>query len=495
MDAKVVEEKAAPALAHDRRWLALMVLCLGVLMIVLDTTIVNVALPSIKSDLGFNDTSLAWVVNAYMLTFGGCLLLGGRLGDLYGHRRFFLLGITLFTLASLACGLASSQTFLVAARAIQGLGGATVTAVALSVIMDLFSEPADRAKAMGVYGFVCAGGGSIGVLLGGVLTDTLDWHWIFLVNLPIGVIVFALSLWLLPAGHRADAGRNLDIAGAITVTTSIMLAVYAIVNGNDTGWLTGQTLGLLGAAVVLLGVFLVIESRVASPLMPLSLFRLRNVATSNVVGVLWAAAMFAWFFMSALYLQLVLDYSPFQVGLAFLPPNLIMGAFSVGLSAKLVMRYGIRGPAAVGLLIAAAGLVLFARAPVGGSYVTDVLPSMVLLAFGAGIAFNPLLLAAMSDVAPEESGLASGVVNTSFMMGGALGLSILASLAASRTDSLVASGETQLAALNGGYHAAFLAGAAFAAAAAIVGAAGFRAGAPVHEGEAPAGIPVGAEGD
>jgi EmrB/QacA subfamily drug resistance transporter len=270
---------AAPAaLAHDRRWLALMVLCLGVLMIVLDTTIVNVALPSIKSDLGFNDTSLAWVVNAYMLTFGGCLLLGGRLGDLYGHRLFFLLGITLFTLASLACGLASSQTFLVAARAIQGLGGATVTAVALSVIMDLFSGPADRAKAMGVYGFVCAGGGSIGVLLGGVLTDTLDWHWIFLVNIPIGVIVFALSMWLLPAGHRTGASRNLDVAGAITVTTSIMLAVYAIVNGNEAGWESVRTLGLLGVAVALLVAFLVIESRVKAPLMPLGLFRLRNVA-------------------------------------------------------------------------------------------------------------------------------------------------------------------------------------------------------------------------
>jgi len=477
------------------RWLALIVLCLGDLMIVLDTTIVNVALPSIRVDLGFSEASLAWVVNAYLLTYGGFLLLGGRLGDLFGHRRLFLAGIALFTLASLACGLSTSQNQLIAARAVQGLGGAVVSAVALSLIMTMFTEAGERAKAMGIFGFVMSGGGTIGVLLGGVLTDLLSWHWIFLVNLPIGVAVYALCVTLLPGTRRAAAGGNLDVGGAVTVTAALMLAVYAIVNGNDTGWLTGQTLGLLGAAVVLLGVFLVIESRVASPLMPLSLFRLRNVATSNVVGVLWAAAMFAWFFMSALYLQLVLDYSPFQVGLAFLPPNLIMGAFSVGLSAKLVMRYGIRGPAAVGLLIAAAGLVLFARAPVGGSYVTDVLPSMVLLAFGAGIAFNPLLLAAMSDVAPEESGLASGVVNTSFMMGGALGLSILASLAASRTDSLVASGEAQLAALNGGYHAAFLAGAAFAVAAAIVGAVGFRAAAPVHEGEVPAAIPVGAEGD
>jgi EmrB/QacA subfamily drug resistance transporter len=461
---------AAPAtLAHDRRWLALIVLCLGVLMIVLDTTIVNVALPSIKSDLGFSETSLAWVVNAYMLTFGGFLLLGGRLGDLYGHRRFFLLGITLFTLASLACGLASSQTFLIAARAIQGLGGATVTAVALSLIMDLFSEPADRAKAMGVYGFVCAGGGSIGVLLGGLLTDTLDWHWIFLVNLPIGAIVFALSMWLLPAGHREGANRNLDIAGAITVTLSIMLAVYAIVNGNEAGWASVRTFGMLGVAVALLVAFLIIESRVRAPLMPLGLFRLRNVAVANVVGVFWAAAMFAWFFLTALYMQLVLGYPPLQVGLAFLPSNLIMAAFSLGLSAKIVMRFGIRAPLLVGLLLAAGGLLLFARAPVHGTLMADVLPGMLLLGLGAGMAFNPVLMAAMSEVGPEDSGLASGVVNTSFMMGGSLGLAFLASLAAMRTSHALGEGLDQAAALASGYRVAFLFGAAFAALAALLG--------------------------
>ena len=455
--------------AHDRRWFALIVLCLGVLMIVLDTTIVNVALPSIKSDLGFSETSLAWVVNAYMLTFGGFLLLGGRLGDLFGHRRFFLIGITLFTLASLACGIATTQTFLVAARAIQGLGGATVTAVALSLIMDLFTETGDRAKAMGVYGFVCAGGGSIGVLLGGLLTGTLDWHWIFLVNLPIGMLVFAMSLGLLPAGGGSGARRNLDIAGAVTVTASIMLATYAIVNGNETGWTSAQTLGLLGAAAVLLGAFLLIESRVASPLMPLGLFRLRNVAIANIVGVFWAAAMFAWFFLSALYMQLVLGYAPMQVGLAFLPSNLIMAAFSLGLSAKIVMRFGIRLPLAVGLLLAAAGLLLFARAPVDGTLVADVLPGMVLLGLGAGMAFNPVLMAAMSEVGPEDSGLASGVVNTSFMMGGSLGLALLASLAASRTASRAAEGLDHVAALAAGYRVAFFVGAVFAALAAIIG--------------------------
>lgn len=469
--------QAAPH--RDGRWAALVVLCLGVLMIVLDTTIVNVALPSIRTDLGFTETTLAWVVNAYLLTFGGFLLLGGRLGDLYGHRRLFLIGIAVFTLASLACGLATSQGYLVAARGMQGLGGAVVTSVALSLIMNLFTEDGERAKAMGVYSFVCAGGGSVGVLLGGLLTSTLDWHWIFLVNIPIGIGVIALSLKLLPLARGPATGKHLDVAGAVTVTTSLILAVYAIVNGNDAGWTSTQTLGLLGAAVVLLAVFLVIEARVHAPLMPLSMFRLRNVSTANVIGVLWAAGMFAWFFLSALYLQLVLKYTPMEVGLAFLPSNLIMAVLSLGLSAKIVMRFGIRIPLAGGLALAALGLALFARAPVDGSFVVDVLPGMLLLGFGAGVALNPLLLAAMNDVAPSEAGLASGVVNTAFMMGGALGLAILASLAASRTTERLAAGADQLAALNAGYHAAFLVGALFAATAALLGAVLMRTKAAV----------------
>jgi EmrB/QacA subfamily drug resistance transporter len=458
-----------------QRWLALLVLCMGVLMIVLDTTIVNVALPSIAADLGFSETSLVWVVNAYMLTFGGCLLLGGRLGDLYGHRKLFLGGITLFTLASLACGMANSPILLVAARAVQGLGGAVVSAVSLSLIMNLFTESGERAKAMGVYGFVCAGGGSIGVLLGGLLTNLLSWHWIFLVNLPIGIAVYALCVALLPAARGHAHGERLDVAGAVTVTASLMLAVYAVVNGNEAGWTSLQTLGLLFVAVALLAVFLTIEARVPHPLMPLGLFRLRNVATANVVGVLWAAAMFAWFFISALYLQRVLGYRPLQVGLAFLPANLIMGFFSLGLSARVVMRFGLRRPLALGLLVAAAALALFARAPVGGSFVPDVLPGMILLGFGAGIAFNPMLLAAMSDVDPADSGLASGIVNTSFMMGGALGLAVLASLAAARTDAMQTTvGAT--AALNSGYHVAFLCGAIFAATAGVLGGLLLRPG-------------------
>ena len=452
-------------------------------MIVLDTTIVNVALPSIREDLGFSETSLAWVVNAYVLTFGGFLLLGGRLGDLFGYRRLFLAGVAFFTLASLACGLATSQGVLVAARAIQGLGGAVVSAVALSLIMILFTEPAERAKAMGIFGFVLSGGGSAGVLLGGVLTDTLDWHWIFLVNIPIGVLVLALSLRLLPGGAGQAAGQRLDVAGAVTVTAALMLAVYAIVNGNEAGWTSGQTLGLLAVALALLAIFLGIESRASSPLVPLRLFRLRNLATANVLAMLMSAGMFAAFFVSALYLQLVLGYSPLEVGLAYLPSTVIWGAASLFLSDKLVMRFGIKTPLVTGLSFMVLGILLFARAPVDGSFAMDILPAMVLQGFGAGIAFNPMLLAAMGDVEPQESGLASGVVNTSFMMGGALGLAALVSLAASRTDSLLASGDGRLVALTGGYHAAFLAGALLAVAAAVIAATLLRPSAamPGHE--------------
>jgi EmrB/QacA subfamily drug resistance transporter len=479
------------------RWLALYVVCLGDLMIVLDGTIVNVALPTIRDDLGFSQTSLAWVVNAYLLTFGGFLLLGGRLGDLFGHRRLFLAGITLFTIASLACGLANSQEFLVTARAVQGVGGAVVSAVALSLIMTLFTETADRAKAMGVFGFVLSGGGVAGVLLGGVLTDLLDWHWIFLVNIPVGIGVFALSVALLPAGGGQAASGRLDIAGAVTVTASLMLAVYAIVNGNETGWSSAETLGLLIASAALLAIFLVIEARVSAPLMPLGLFRNRNVSTANVVGGLMAAGMFAWFFFSALYMQVILGYSPLEVGLAYLPSTLIWGSSSLLLSDRLVMRFGVKTPLVAGLGLMTVGLLLLARAPVDGNFLVDVVPSTIAVGLGAGIAFNPILLAAMSDVAPEQSGLASGVVNTAFMMGGALGLAVLASLADSRTESLLADADGRLAALNGGYHAAFLLGALFVVAAAVVGAALLRTAqeVPTHEGEEAIGVPAAAEAE
>ncbi len=452
-----------------KRWLALYVLCTGVLMIVLDTTIVIVALPTIQADLQFEGAGLTWVLNAYMLTFGGFLLLGGRLGDLYGQRRLFLIGLSLFTLASLACGLADTQVTLIAARAAQGLGGAVVTAVALSLIMNLFTEELDRAKAMGIYAFVCAVGGSLGEVLGGFFTDFFGWESVFLINLPIGVGVYACVMLLLPPDSGAVSHR-LDLGGAITVTLGLMLAVYGVVGGNQAGWLSLETIAPLATSAALLGAFLVIESRVAEPLMPLRLFRFRNLSTSNIIGVLWAAGMFGWFVISALYLQHVLGYDPFHVGLAFLPADVLMAIFSAGLSAKVVIRFGIRGPTWVGLLIAALGLAWLGRAPVDGGFLIDVLPSMLALGLGAGMAFNPLLLAAMNDVSQEESGLASGVVNTSFMMGGALGLAILASLAEARTSALVSDGTDAIVALNGGYQLAFCIGALLTALGAVIGA-------------------------
>jgi EmrB/QacA subfamily drug resistance transporter len=443
------------------RWWALGTLCLGTLMIVLDTTIVNVALPSIRTSLGFSASSLAWVVNAYILTFGGFLMLGGRIGDLFGQRKIFIAGLVIFTAASLACGLSTTQWELITARAIQGVGGAIVSAVSLSLMMNLFTEPVERAKAMGYFGFVAAGGGSVGVLLGGILTGALNWHAIFLVNIPIGIIVIFLSWKLLPSTRGTTETTHLDLWGALTLTLALMLAVYAIVNGNSIGWLSLQTIGMLIVAVILFAIFVRVEHKAPAPLIPLDLFKLHNLRTANIIGVLWAAAMFASFFISALYLQLVLGYTPLLVGLAFLPTNIIMAFFSFSLSAKLVVKYGLKRPLAIGLALAALGLLLLARMPVDAHFVIDVLPGMILLGIGAGIAFNPVLLAAMNDVRPDESGIASGIVNTSFMMGGALGLAILASLAAARTTAVLASGAPQ--ALASGYHLAFFLGFLFGA--------------------------------
>jgi len=442
------------------RWLALYVLCLGDLMIVLDSSIVNVALPSIQEDLGFSQSALAWVVNAYLLTFGGFLLLSGRLGDLLGNRRVFLGGVVAFTAASIACGMAPSAGLLVVGRAVQGLGGAAVSAVALSLIVGLFTDPGERARAMGVFGFVMSGGGAVGVLLGGVLTGLFSWHWIFLVNVPIGIGVWFAARRVLPADEVVEQRGRIDVLGAVLVTAALMTSVYGIVSSR---W------ALLGVSAVLLAAFVLRESRTPDPLVPLRLFRLRNVVVSQVVGMLWAAAMFAWFFLAALYLQQVLGYGALEVGLAFIPTSVVMAACSLRVSDRLVMRFGIRPPLVVGLGLAAVSLALFSRAPVDGNFLLDVLPSMLLLGAGAGIAFNPVLLAAMGDVEPHESGLASGVVNTSFMMGGALGLAVLVSISTARTTSLTDAGTAPLEALNGGFQVAFAAGAVFAAVAALVG--------------------------
>lgn len=456
--------------SNYRRWFALCVLCLGVTMIMVDATVVNVALPSIKTDLNFTDTHLAWIVNAYFLFFGGFLLLAGRLGDIYGHRRLFLFGIGLFTLASLACGLATNPIFLVAARAIQGFGGAIVSAVALSLIMALFQEPADRAKAMGAYGFVCASGSSLGAILGGVLTSWLGWEWIFLINLPIGIAVIILSLRLLDDDTERHARPTLDYLGAVLGTGALMLAVYAIVNSNEQGWTSAATLGCAVAAGISAIFFLVVEAKVAEPLVPLALFRKRSVSIGNIVVVFWAAALFTWFFQSSLYLQLVLGYTPLQVGLSFLPANMIMAVFSLVISGPLIKTWGIRWPMVGGLLVAGSGLLLFAIAPVDGRFLPHVLPAMCLFGVGAGTALNPMLMAATNGVAEADAGLASGLVNTSFAMGGSLWLAVLTSLAARTTQQLASQGVAPHAALNGGYSLAFLAAASCTAIAAVLGA-------------------------
>jgi len=453
----------------DRRWIALIALCLGVVMIVLDGTVVTVALPLIRADLGFTQASLVWIVNAYILTFGGCRLLGGRLGDLYGPRRVFLLGIVAFTLASLACGLARTQTEMIWARAVQGAGGAVVNSTASCLVINMFIKSDERAKAVGVCGFISSAGGTLGIFLGGFITASFDWHWVFLINIPFGVLVYALCLRLIPvtpAEHRTT-GR-LDLTGAATLTGALMLAVYGIISGDDVGWFSSQSWLTLGGVLLLLAAFVFTESRVSNPLMPLSLIRSRMLVITNVTAALAAAAMFATFFLT-LYLQRVLGKNPLQVALIFLPTCIISAVLALGFSARIVNRYGIKRPFAAGLLMAALGLALLAGIPVQGDIWTDVIPGMTLFTVGAGVAGSPLFLSAVHGVAPEDSGLASGLIGTSSMVGGSLGLAILAAAAEAWTRKLAALGTDPLVALIGGYHVAFSIGALLAVVAATLG--------------------------
>jgi EmrB/QacA subfamily drug resistance transporter len=447
-------------------------LCLGVLMIVLDSTIVNIALPAIQSDLGFSATSLVWVVNAYVLTYGGFLLLGGRLGDLFGGRRLFLIGIGTFTAASLACGLVGSQAFLLGARAAQGLGAAIVDAVSLSLIMNIFTAHSERARAMGVYGFVRSVGGTLGIILGGVVTSTWNWHWIFLINVPLGLIVCGLCLELIPTAPRGGRGarRNLDVSGAVTVTTSLLLAVYAIVDADATDWTSPRFIGVVVVSVGLMATFLMIESRVRDPLVPLGLFRSRPLAVANIAFILWSAAMFAWFFLCGLYLQRAIGMNSMQAAFVFAPATGVMGVIALFCSAAIVTRFGVKVPIVMGFAIAAVGLTLFATSPADEGWTLHVIPGMVLLGIGAGAVFNPLLLSAMNGVESKDYGLASGLVNTSTMMGGALGLAILVSAATSRSRALSGFGVASNAALLDGYHLAFAIGACLAVAAGACGA-------------------------
>jgi EmrB/QacA subfamily drug resistance transporter len=441
------------------RWLALVVLCVGMLMIVLDQTIVNVALPSIQRDLDFSQSNLAWVVNAYLIAFGGLLLLAGRLGDLVGQKRIFMAGLALFTLASLLCGLAQSQGMLIGARFVQGIGGATTSAVILGMIVTMFPEPREQAKAIGVYSFVASAGASIGLLAGGVLTQALSWHWIFFVNLPIGVAAAVLALRLVEGGEGIGLRQGADVLGAVLVTGALMVGVYTILEVGDNGWGSAHTLGFGTASIALLVAFVARQARTPNPLMPLRIFRSRSVSGANLVQILMVAGLFGMFFLGTLYLQRVLGYDALEIGLAFLPVALLIGILSLGFSARLNTRFGARATLVPGLVLLVAGLLLFARAPVGASYVPDILPSMILLGIGAGLSFPSLMTLAMSGATQSDSGLASGLVNTSLQVGGALGLASIATFATTRTKDLLTSGESTADALTGGYHTAFLIGA------------------------------------
>ena len=443
------------ARAQRDRWLALVVLCAGMLMIILDQTIVNVALPSIQADLGFSQSRLAWVVNAYLIAFGGLLLLAGRVGDLVGRRRVFLAGLAVFTLASLLCGAAQSEAMLVAARFVQGLGGAMTSAVILGMIVTLFPRPDERARAIGVYSFVAAAGASVGLLAGGVLTEALDWHWIFFVNVPIGIATGALATRLLARDDGIGLERGADAPGAVLIVGALMLAVYTIVDVPGHGWGSLRTVALGAVALALLAAFIAREATASHPLVPLRIFRSRDVTGANVVQMLMVAGLLGMFFLGALYLQRVLGYGALQVGLAFLPVALAIGALSLGVSARLITRFGARMTLAPGLVLVAAGLALFRRTPVEATYATDLLPAMLLLGLGGGLAFPAVMTLAMSGATETDSGLASGLVNTTQQVGGALGLAVLATLSTTHTRDLLGAGARPDAALVGGYHLAF----------------------------------------
>jgi EmrB/QacA subfamily drug resistance transporter len=454
----MTETAAAPLPTDSRRWIALLVLCVGVLMIILDTTIVNVALPSIQSDLGFAQADLAWVVNAYLIAFGGLLLLAGRVGDLFGRKGVFLAGLAVFTAASLACSVAQSQGVLIAARFVQGIGGAMTSAVVLGMVVTLFPERGEQARAIGVYSFFQAAGGTIGLLLGGVLTQAIGWHWIFAVNVPIGVATALAGARLL---HR-DAGlgvrRGADAAGALLIVGALMLGVYAIVGIDAHG--AGSSAGLGAVAAALLVAFVARESTTPNPLMPLRLLRTRTVSGANLLLALLVAAMFTMQFLAPLYLRRVLGYDAVEIGLAFVPVPLAIAVLSVGITGRLVVRFGAPVTLLPGLALIALGLVLLARAPVAAQYLRDVLPAMLALGLGGGLALPALMTLAMTGVAGEDAGIASGLANTTMQVGGALGLALLATLSAARTAQLQDAGVRGADALLAGYHLGFAIGAA-----------------------------------
>src|SRR5256885_3578975 len=454
----------------DARWLALIILCAGFLMIVLDQTIVNVALPSIKNDLGFSQAGLAWVVNAYLIAYAGVLLLAGRLGDLIGRKRIFLIGLVAFTAASMVCGLSVSQPMLIAARFLQGIGGAVSSAVILGMVVTMFPEPAERARAIGVFSFVASAGASIGLLAGGIITQAVSWHWIFFVNLPIGVVIAILAARLLESDRGIGLGQGADIIGAFLVTAGLMLGVFAIVQSSAYGLASTHTLGFGGVAVILLVAFVVRQATARNPLLPLRLFLSRDLSASNVIQAIGGVAMFGFFFMGSLDMQPVLGYGPLEIGLAFLPVSVGMGALSIGVTARLIMRFGARTVLLAGLGLISIALVLAARGPVSADYLRDLFPVLALLGIGGGLAFPSLGVVAMAGTTPSDAGLASGLLNTTGQVGAALGLAVLATVSTSRTGELIAQGQSPVAALSGGYHIAWAIGAVLAIASVVIAA-------------------------
>jgi EmrB/QacA subfamily drug resistance transporter len=456
----------ASTAARDRKGLALVLLAAAQFVVVLDASIVNVALPSIGRDLHFSQDDLSWVVNAYVLVFGGFLMLGGRLADLLGRRRLFVIGLILFAAASLAGGLAQSEGWLIAARAVQGLGGALLSPAALSMLTVIFAEGAERNRALGVWGAVAGSGGAVGVLLGGMLTQWAGWEWVLFVNVPVASLAALFAFRILPES-RNEGHRHFDIAGAVTVTAGLSALVYALVDANQAGWTSTQTLGIAALALVLLASFVVIELRSHAPLVPFSIFRLRTITGSNVVALLFAAALFATFFFISLYMQQVLGYDALKAGVSYLP--LAFGIIvSAGVASQLVTRIGFKPVLVAGLALSAAGLAWFAQVSPEGSYLGDILFPSIVLAFGLGFAFVSVTIAAVAGVEPERAGLASGLINTSQQIGGALGLAILATVANSRTDNVAETGVSKAVALTEGFQAAFLAGAGLAVLGVIV---------------------------
>jgi len=447
---------------QEKRWLALILLAAAQFVVVLDASIVNVALPTIGKALDFSDGNLPWIVNAYVLTFGGFLLLGGRTADLLGRRRVFMAGLMLVAVASLAAGFAATEAQLIAARAAQGLGAAIISPAALSIVTTIFKDGAERNKALGVWGAVAGAGGAAGVLLGGILTDGLGWEWVLWVNVPVSLIAFALAPRLIAESRASDQARAFDVAGAVTVTAALSLLVYAVIDASEAGWGSTKTVGLIALALVLLAAFVAIELRSRKPLVPFSIFRIRTLTGANVVGILVGASLFSMFFFISLYMQQVLGYSAIHAGLSYLPLALTI-SLAAGVASQLVTTLGYKTVLAAGLLFIVAGLLWFSRVSVGGGFTTDILGPSLLAAIGLGFSFVTTTIAAVSGVEEEESGLASGLINTSQQVGGALGLAVLSSLATTHTEDLLGSGSGLKHALTEGFQIAFLGGAAIAA--------------------------------